>query len=84
MNTDLDHRGGFQCCSSGKGGCINISKAGGQSADLCTDPTNKAVLCVDCAKVANYLDGLIAACTQNGQVGGSQAIVEAPGLTLEV
>jgi hypothetical protein len=84
MNTDLDSRGGFQCCSSGKGGCINISNAGGQSTDLCTAGDNKSVLCVDCAKVANYLDGLIGKCTKDGQVGGQQDIVEAPGLSIQV
>lgn len=69
MNADLDSRGGFQCCSNGEGGCVNISVAGGQAADLCTADDNKSVLCVDCAKVANYLDGLISSCTQNGNAG---------------
>jgi hypothetical protein len=84
MNADLDSRGGFQCCSNGEGGCVNISVAGDQAADLCTADDNKSVLCVDCAKVANYLDGLISSCTQNGNVGGSQDIVEASGLSIQI
>lgn len=84
MNVDLDNRGGFQCCSSGEGGCVNVSSAGGQAADLCTAADDTSVLCVDCAKVANYLDGLISSCTQDGNVGGSQDIVEASGLSIQI
>ncbi len=85
INQKLDARGGFNCCSNGKKGCSNIETNGKSAVDLCTD--DDVVRCVDCARLANYVEGLKGKCTKNGKVGARQEIVESfysRGLFVEV
>ncbi|KAL8693206.1 MAG: hypothetical protein Q9218_001918 [Villophora microphyllina] len=76
----LDTRGdGQQCCGVASGpGCNNVESNGNVAVDLC------GVGCIGCAKLANYLQGLIDHCTVDGNVGGTQNINEVPGLTIQI
>ena len=81
MNGILDGRGdGTQCCSADAGGCGNIARADSVSVDLCAS----SKLCMGCARAANYLDGIIASCTQDGLVSGTQDVNEVPGLSVQI
>lgn len=83
MNGILDGMGdGTQCCSfdAPTGGCANIASVDSVAVDLCAG----SKLCMGCARAANYLEGIIAACTQNGLVGGTQDINEVPGMNMQI
>lgn len=86
INHQLDAKGGQQCCTTSEGGCTNIGSSGKTAVDLCSDPGQS--LCVDCARLANYVAGLESGCQQgaapNIMVGGTQDIVETPGLKVEI
>lgn len=70
------------CCSSGNGGCVNIATSGDIAVDLCSSETTP--LCVGCARLGNYVAGMIGQCQKDGKVGGKQDIVEAPGLNVQI
>ncbi|KAL8640418.1 MAG: hypothetical protein Q9228_002668 [Teloschistes exilis] len=76
----LDARGdGQQCCGVASGsGCKNVESSGSVAVDLC------GVGCIGCAKLGNYLQGLIDHCTVDGNVGGTQNINEVPGLSIQI
>ena len=78
INLQLDSRAGTQCCSSGGIGCSLIASTGTALTNLCT--SNQTELCVDCARLANYVAGIISSCHVDGTVGGTQDIIEEPGL----
>jgi len=78
----LNGKRGKDCCTSSKGACINIANSGNMAIDLCSD-VNKG-LCVDCGTVADYVGGLVKNCQKDGKVGGTQDIVESPGLTVQI
>ena len=85
INQQLDNQGSQQCCTSSTIGCEQMGTSGLASVALCT--TNGAPsgqLCVSCARLANYVEGLKNGCQQNGNVGGSQNIVETPGLQVQI
>jgi hypothetical protein len=70
------------CCSSGNGGCVNIATSGDIAVDLCSSETMP--LCVGCARLGNYVAGIVGQCQKDGKVGGKQDIVEAPGLNVQI
>lgn len=77
IDKKLDARGdGQQCC--GTGDCNNIESNGAVSVDLCGSG------CIGCARMANYLQGLIDHCTVDGNVAGQQDINEVPGLSIQI
>ncbi|KAL1970177.1 hypothetical protein VTN77DRAFT_6582 [Rasamsonia byssochlamydoides] len=83
INQQLDAWGDESlCCSDGSGGCANVAVSGNVAVDLCS--TSKTPLCMGCARMANYLEGILNTCQKDGQVGGKQAIVEMPGLEMEI
>ena len=86
MNHQLDAKGGQQCCTTSRGRCTNIVSSGNTAVDLCSDAGES--LCVDCARLANYVAGLESGCQQgvapNIMIGGTQDIVETPGLKVEI
>ena len=41
-------------------------------------------LCVSASLVAGYATSIMNACNSNGQIGGSQAVNEAPGLNVTI
>ena len=86
VNKQLDAKGSQQCCTTEEGGCINIGTSGTAAVDLCADPGE--ALCVSCARLANYVAGIESGCQQKRgnfvMVGGTQDIVETPGLKVEI
>lgn len=66
-----------ECCGGGNG-CKNVANSNDVNLDLCGDVEQ----CIGCARLANYVAGLVAACTVDGKVSGSQDINEAPGLSV--
>lgn len=86
VNKQLDGRGEEDCCTDDQGGCNNIGTGGNIAVDLCADAGVK--LCVACARLANYVAGLEDTCQQKVgdtvMVGGTQDIVETPGLQVQV
>lgn len=70
------------CCSSGKGDCVNVASSGDVAVDLCSD--EKTPLCVSCARLGNYVAGLIDKCEKDGKIGGKQDIAETPGLNVQI
>lgn len=81
VNQRLDGRGGQECCSAEVPGCIVAQTSSrGSAVVLCADRQ----LCVDCARLANYVAGMIGACENEGKVGGSQNITEAVGLIMRI
>lgn len=86
VNKQLDAKGDQQCCTTEQGGCTNIGSSGQISVDLCADPGER--LCVACARLANYVAGIENTCQQKQgdtvMVGGTQDIVETPGLKVEI
>lgn len=78
INQKLDARGdGQQCCGAGAE-CANVENNGAVAVDLCGSG------CIGCARLANYLQGLIDHCTVDGNVGGQQDINEVPGLSIQI
>ena len=49
--------------------------------ELCGGSTD---LCVSASIVASYANSIVNACNSNGQIGGSQAVNEAPGLNVTI
>ena len=43
-----------------------------------------ADLCVSASIVAGYATSIVNACNSNGQIGGTQAVNEAPGLNVTI
>ncbi len=82
MNYQLDAKGHQQCCTADQGGCTNIGSSGKIAVDICSNPGQK--LCLNCARLANYVAGMAHDCKVKGMVGGAQDIVETPGLRLEI
>jgi len=82
VNKELDSKAGEMCCTPEIGGCANAGASGGKAIDICAPDGKK--LCVDCSRLANYVAGLESKCVQDGKVGGSQDIVETPGLKVEI
>ena len=82
INKQLDAMGDTQQCCGGESGVSTtmIASSGEAAAYLIADSTK----CVGCARLGNYVAGLITACTVNGSVGGSQNITEAPGLSVRI
>ncbi|KAL8715218.1 MAG: hypothetical protein Q9220_001176 [cf. Caloplaca sp. 1 TL-2023] len=77
IDKKLDDRSdGQQCC--GKPECNTVESSGGASVQLCGDG------CIGCARVANYVQGLIDHCTIVGNVAGKQSINEVPGLSIQI
>ncbi|KAF4635168.1 hypothetical protein G7Y89_g2921 [Cudoniella acicularis] len=78
--------GGQQCCTDDIGGCKNIASDGPVSVDLCSDPN--LTLCVNCGRLADYVADVANSChtgqAPNMMVGGTQDIVETPGLKIEI
>ncbi|KAI0506306.1 hypothetical protein F5B22DRAFT_660390 [Xylaria bambusicola] len=84
MNNQLNDWGdGTLCCTNGDGGCANIAVSGDSAVDLCSASTTQQQ-CVGCARMANYLSGIISSCQQDGKVGGKQDIAENPGLSIQI
>lgn len=73
---------GYLCCSDGTGGCSNVVDTDGVALDLCADTTD--VLCTDCSSLATLTSNFASTCVSGGLIGGTQAVVEAPGLLLEL
>ena len=71
------------CCGGGIGddscGPILVQN-GTASVSLCGDTEQ----CVGCAQVANYVEGIIGACQQDGLVNGIQVLNEVEGLNISV
>lgn len=82
VNKQLDGKAGQQCCTPEIGGCTNIGSSGGKAVDICAPEGKK--LCIECTRLANYVVGLGDACVKDGNVGGTQDIVETPGLKVEI
>jgi hypothetical protein len=82
VNQQLDAMGDQDCCTTDVGGCVNIGASGGNAVDICSPDGQK--LCVSCARLANYVAGLESGCVQDGKVGGTQDIVETPGLQVQI
>lgn len=83
MNDQLNVWGdGTLSCTNGDGECSNIAVSGGLAVDLCSESKNKQ--CVDCARMGNYLAGIISSCQQDGKVGGKQDIAENPELSIQI
>lgn len=86
INKQLNEMGKKQCCTAERGGSTNIATSGKVGVNLACN-TNLQ-LCVECARLANYVAGLATTCRQgmepNIMVGGSQDIVETPGLRVEI
>ena len=82
MNDDLDKHGDEDCCS-GDGQCANLQNAveNKQAVDMCSA---KGIQCIKCAQAANYLAGIIGACTVDGVVSGKQDINAMPGLSIQI
>jgi hypothetical protein len=78
----LNLKRGTDCCTPPEGACINVATSGNIAVDICSEP-NKGI-CVDCGSVADYVGGMAESCQQDGKVGGTQDIVEAPGLTVQI
>lgn len=78
----LNAKGGVQCCTDDQGGCTVVGLSNDYAVDICSDPGVQ--LCDDCARVADYVAGLQEDCQEGRgddiKVGGSQDIVETPGL----
>lgn len=68
------------CCGGGAGSCTIAGQNGTAFVELCGDSEQ----CIGCARLANYVEGLINTCQSDGTVGGSQEINEAPGLTVQI
>lgn len=68
------------CCSGPNGVCILVGLSGTAMITLCGDTEQ----CIGCARLANYVQGLIDTCQSNGEVGGDQDINEAPGLKVSI
>jgi hypothetical protein len=83
VNKQLDKKAGQMCCGP-KVGCTNVGASGGKAVDLCVTKKNDKRLCVECARLANYVAGLGSKCVKDGKVGGTQDIVETPGLKVEI
>lgn len=84
LNQQLDTIGadGISACCAQGNGCWNVVTTDNVAIDLCSSNDNWQ--CVDCARMANYAAGLISTCQQDGNVGGSQDIIEAPGLSIAI
>ena len=86
INDQLDQQGddGYSfdnCCGGGDGGlCQIVGTSGLASVQLCGETEQ----CIGCARVANYIEGIINTCQIDSGVGGSQDINEAPGLRVEI
>lgn len=81
VNQNLNDRGGEQCCSAEVPGCIVAEwSSRGAAVKLCAERK----LCVDCARLANYVAGMIGACEEDSRIGGSQNITEAVGLMMVI
>ena len=78
IDKKLDARGDGQQCCGGGAGCANVESNGAVAVDLCGSG------CIGCARMANYLQGLIDYCTVGGTVGGQQNINEVPGLSIQI
>lgn len=83
-NEYLDAADGQQCCSGGSNGSANICAVNGRAVDLAGQDGDGNPLCLNCARIANYVAGLESSCVQNGLVGGTQDVVEVPGLTIQI
>lgn len=86
VTDQLDERGddgySFDNCCGGGGACLTAGISGFASVIICGDAPQQ---CIGCARVANYVQGLIDTCKDDaGNVGGKQDINEAPGLTVEL
>lgn len=86
INDQLDEQGddgySFDNCCGGGGLCVIQGISGLASVGICGDAPQQ---CIGCARLANYVQGLIDNCKNNdGNVGGKQDINEAPGLTVEL
>lgn len=85
VNDQLDAEGddGYSfdnCCSGPNGVCTLVGQSGTALVSLCGDTEQ----CIGCARLANYVEGLINTCQTDGQVGGDQDINEAPGLKVSI
>ena len=71
------------CCSGGVGGdsCGPILVENGTASVSFCGATEQ---CIGCAQVANYIEGIIAACQKGGTVNGHQVINEVDGLNVSV
>ena len=49
--------------------------------ELCGGSTD---ICVSASLVAGYATSIVNACNSDGQIGGSQAVNEAPGLNVNI
>jgi len=78
IDKKLDARGDGQQCYGAGAGCANVESNGAVAVDLCGSG------CIGCARMANYLQGLIDHCTVDGNVGGQQNINEVTGLSIQI
>lgn len=80
---NIANMGDQDCCTQSDGSCANIMVVNNNAVDLCSTPGN-GQLCLNCARVSNYVAGLTSCADGNGNVGAIQSIVETPGLTVQI
>ena len=88
LDTYLDNVGNDwdygNCCSGGLGdgdACgPEIAQNGSASVSFCGATSQ----CIGCAQAANYIEGIISACQNDGVVNGHQVINEVDGLNISI
>jgi len=84
--TQLKNKGETQCCAGPSNAAVNIATSGNVAVDLVSDAG--ITLCAACSTVANYVGQIEANCQSgtapNIMVGGTQEIVEAPALQVQI